>query len=86
VILSMQICLWYTSAGLSLDSLRERAQSDNLARPAFSGIGEDSSPRHRRVHMPVELVWLGGVVVVVVGVLIAVMLTRRKSTDLPHLR
>ena len=36
--------------------------------------------------MPVELVWLGGIVVVVVGVLIAVMLTRRKSADLPHLR
>jgi len=36
--------------------------------------------------MPVELVWIGGVVVVLGGVLIAVMLTRRKSADLPHLR
>jgi len=81
------LCLWYTSDGLSLDSLREWAQSDNLAWPAFSGIGENSSRSSpQEVHMPVELVWIGGGVVVVVGVLIAVMLTRRKSADLPHLR
>ena len=36
--------------------------------------------------MPTELVWLGGLLVVVVGVLAFFWIRRRKPDDLPHLR
>jgi hypothetical protein len=36
--------------------------------------------------MPVELVWLGGVLVVAVGVLIFVLIRRQKPPEPPHFR
>jgi hypothetical protein len=36
--------------------------------------------------MPVELVWLGGVLVVVFGVLIFVLIRRQKPPEPPHFR
>jgi hypothetical protein len=36
--------------------------------------------------MPMELVWLGGVLVVVFGVLIFVLIRRQKPPEPPHFR
>jgi hypothetical protein len=36
--------------------------------------------------MPTELVWLGGLLVVVVGVLAFFLIRRHRPDDLPHLR
>ncbi len=36
--------------------------------------------------MPVELVWLGGILVVVAGVLVGVLISRRKPGDVTHLK
>ncbi len=35
--------------------------------------------------MPTELVWVGGILVIAVGVLIFVILQRQKPTEPPHL-
>jgi len=36
--------------------------------------------------MPIELVWLGGIVVIVVGILMFALIRRRKPAEPPHLR
>jgi hypothetical protein len=36
--------------------------------------------------MPIGLIWVGGILVVVVGVGIFAIIQRRKPTDPPHLR
>lgn len=36
--------------------------------------------------MPVELVWLGGILVVVAGILVGVLISRSKPTEPTHLR
>jgi len=36
--------------------------------------------------MPIELVWLGGILVVVVGVLAFFLIRRQKPAEPPHLR
>jgi hypothetical protein len=36
--------------------------------------------------MPVELVWVGGILVVVVGVLVFLLIQRQKPSEPPHLR
>jgi len=36
--------------------------------------------------MPVELVWLGGILVVVAGVLVGVLISRSKPIEPTHLR
>jgi hypothetical protein len=36
--------------------------------------------------MPIELVWLGGVLVAVVGVLAFLLIQREKPPEVPHIR
>jgi len=36
--------------------------------------------------MPIELVWLGGILVVVAGVVIGVLISRSKPVDPTHIR
>jgi len=36
--------------------------------------------------MPTELVWFGGILVVIVGVVAFFLIRRQKPTDPPHLR
>jgi preprotein translocase subunit SecG len=36
--------------------------------------------------MPTDLVWLGGILVVVAGVLIFILIQRQKPTEPPHFR
>jgi uncharacterized protein YneF (UPF0154 family) len=36
--------------------------------------------------MPVELVWLGGILVVVAGVLVGILISRRTPDEPTHLR
>jgi len=35
--------------------------------------------------MPIELVWFGGILVIAAGVLMFVLIRRRKPTELPHI-
>lgn len=40
----------------------------------------------KEAHMPVELVWLGGILVVVAGILVGVLISRSKPAEPTHLK